>query len=419
MMLFLLMGYMFLFIHRPFEVWPFLGELHIERLYALGIAGAWLVLSPKRMMPTRLDLALLLFLGAVLLAWGISPYGSAGDAIVEDWLKIVFFFALVRSSVDRPRELRWLLAGFLGIMAVYMLHSLWEFGQGRHTFRMGIARLIGVDRTLGDPNSFGASIVYALPFVRPFWLLTRRRLVRGLLIGFVGLSVGCVLLTGSRSALLGVIAWGAITSWQSRHRFRYLALGAVAGAMIFVLLPGDLQTRFESIVNPDVGPENARVSGRGRIQGLMQGWELWQRYPLTGCGPGAWRKATGSSIESHSLYGQLMGELGTLGIGAFALVLSAFVWGVRRLRRQTRQHEEGDGQFLHHVSTALATSLVLLLLEGFFGHNLFRFNWLWYAAFLIIALRLAKRLPKPIPWYHHPIPLGPTPGTPMPLPQAA
>jgi len=151
----------------------------------------------------------------------------------------------------------------------------------------------------------------------------------------------------------------------------------------------------------------------------MQGWELWQRYPLTGCGPGAWRKATGSSIESHSLYGQLMGELGTLGIGAFALVLSALVWGVRRLRRQTRQHEEGDGQFLHHVSTALATSLVLLLLEGFFGHNLFRFNWLWYAAFLIIALRLAKRLPKPIPWYHHPIPLGPTPGTPMPLPQAA
>ena len=31
----LLIGYMFLFIDRPFEVWPWLGDLHIERLYML------------------------------------------------------------------------------------------------------------------------------------------------------------------------------------------------------------------------------------------------------------------------------------------------------------------------------------------------------------------------------------------------
>ena len=29
--------------------------------------------------------------------------------------------------------------------------------------------MIGVDSSLGDPNSFGASIVFALPFVRAFW----------------------------------------------------------------------------------------------------------------------------------------------------------------------------------------------------------------------------------------------------------
>ena len=35
-MLWILIGYMFLFIHRPFEIWPALGTLHIERLYMLG-----------------------------------------------------------------------------------------------------------------------------------------------------------------------------------------------------------------------------------------------------------------------------------------------------------------------------------------------------------------------------------------------
>ena len=31
----LLIGYMFLFIDRPFEVWPWLGDLHVERIYML------------------------------------------------------------------------------------------------------------------------------------------------------------------------------------------------------------------------------------------------------------------------------------------------------------------------------------------------------------------------------------------------
>ncbi len=418
MILYLLIGYMFLFIHRPFEIWPTLGELHIERLYALGIAASWLVLSPKRFTPTRVDLAVAVFVAAVLLAWGMSPFGAVGDQLVEDWLKIVFFFALVRSSVDRPRELTRLLAAFLVIMAIYMLHSLWEFAHGRYSFRMGIARLIGVDRTLGDPNSFGASIVYALPFVRPFWLTTRRRLARGLLVGFVLLGMICILLTGSRSALLGLIAWGGITAMQSRHRFRYLALGSLTGALLFVLLPTDLQIRFESIINPEVGPANARVSGQGRIEGLIRGAELWQRFPLTGCGPGAWRKATGSPIESHSLYGQLMGEVGSVGSMAFILLLASVFGGIRRLRRCTRGHDEAEGRFLFHLGAALATALFLLLVEGLFGHNLFRFNWLWYAAFLIIALRVTRRLPRPIPWYHHPIPLDPQPGERQPLLQA-
>ncbi|HEV3235487.1 MAG TPA: hypothetical protein VGZ25_00765, partial [Gemmataceae bacterium] len=41
--------------------------------------------------------------------------------------------------------------------------------------------------------------------------------------------------------------------------------------------------------------------------------------------------------------------------------------------------------FLYYVSGAIGLALVLLLFEGNFGHNLFRFTWLWYGGFLIIA----------------------------------
>src|SRR5271156_5084239 len=46
----LLIGYMFLFIHRPFEFWTVLGDMHIERLYVVGVFLVWLV-QPKRWCP--------------------------------------------------------------------------------------------------------------------------------------------------------------------------------------------------------------------------------------------------------------------------------------------------------------------------------------------------------------------------------
>ena len=44
----LLIGYMFLFIDRPFEVWPWLGDMHIERIYMLLTIIAWTVYPYKR-----------------------------------------------------------------------------------------------------------------------------------------------------------------------------------------------------------------------------------------------------------------------------------------------------------------------------------------------------------------------------------
>jgi hypothetical protein len=278
-------------------------------------------------------------------------------------------------------------------MAVYMLHSLWEFRNGRHTYRMGIPRMIGVDQTLGDPNSFGGSIVYALPFARLFWLSAQKRMLKLFLAGFVGLSSLCILLTGSRSSFLGLLVWGFITCMQSSRRLTFLFLGGLAACAAFAVLPDQLQTRFETMINPSVGPENARVSGQGRIDGLINGFALLQKYPLSGCGPGVWRKATGSELESHSLYGQLMGEMGLIGIITFGTMLAIFISNLRSFRRGQRFSDSPHAPFQFQLTTALATSVALMLLLGLFGHNLFRFNWLWYCAFLIIAMGAPKFVP--------------------------
>lgn len=382
----LLIGYMFLFIDRPFEVWTWLGDLHFERVYMLCTLAVWVVYPGKQFLPNIQHAAYFAFACAVLLAWAASPWAAVGQPVVEDWLKIVVFYVLLVTCIHDEEGLKHVAVGFLTVMGLYMLHSLKEYIAGRHTYRMGIARMIGVDTTLGDPNSLGATIVFALPIAAALWRAgVGGKSGRMLLTGYVGLSSLCILLTGSRGSLLGLLVWFGIIIWGTRYRVAALAAFVVAAPLAFVALPESLQTRFETIINPEVGPANARESGAGRIQGLVKGVEQWINNPLTGVGPGAWRPANRTKIESHNLYGQLLGETGTLGAVAFLSLLACFWINLRAIRRVRRDVPDWHNDLVFTLPSAIGVAVFLLLFLGNFGHNLFRFNWLWFGGFLIIA----------------------------------
>ncbi len=407
----LLVGYMFLFVHRPFEVWPILGDLRVERLYMLGMVVAWLVASPKRLVPNAHHLAYAAFAVAVLLAWAMSPWMERSQPLVEDYFKVFVFYGLLVTTIRDEAALKKVVVGFLVVMAIYIGHSFREYLGGRHVYRMGIVRLIGVDSTMGDPNSFGATVVFALPFVAALWRSNvggRRGKV--LLAGYFCLSALCILLTGSRSSLLGLGLWALIVTLGSRRRFLMLGVCAAVAPLAFVALPDSLQNRFETIIHPEVGPANAAESGEGRILGFLTGIELWAANPLTGVGPGAWRPATHSDIESHNLYGQLVGELGTLGLLAFLGILAGFAANGWRMRSIRRDYPEWHDHLLFQVSSATLVGVVLLLFMGNFGHNLFRYSWLWYGGFLLIARHCAEERLRllddpdgePLPWEEEP-----------------
>ncbi len=388
----LLIGYMFLFIDRPFEVWPWLGDLHIERVYMLFTMAVWLVYPYKRWLPNAQHFAYAALATAVLACWAVSPWAATGQNIVEDWFKIVVFYFLLVTTVHDEAGLKQMATGFLCVMGLYLVHSFREYLAGRHTYRMGISRMIGVDSTLGDPNSFGASIVFALPLVAAFWRAgVGGRRGRALITGYVGLSCLCVLLTGSRSSLLGLLVWFLIIIWGTKYRVRAILAFAIAAPLAFVALPESMQTRFETIVNPDAGPANAQESGQGRIEGFYKGIALWQSSPLTGVGPGAWRPATNSKIESHNLYGQILGETGSLGAAAFLLLLGTYWMNLRAIKRARGYSPDARTDFLYLLSSSIGVAIFLLLFMGNFGHNLFRFTWLWYGGFLIIARHCVAR----------------------------
>jgi O-antigen ligase len=391
-MFWLLAGYMWLFIHRPFEVWPVLGTLHIERVYMIVTILCWTVAADKTWIKNRLNTAFMLFWLAVLAAWLVSPYGAIGAKTVEDYFKIVVFYLLVMSTVRDERDLKRLAIAFLVAMSLYMGHSLREFLCGRHWYKMDTVRMIGVDATYNDPNSFGATVLYAIPMVYPLWLAATRRWHRWALAGYVALAVTCILLTGSRSAFVGLCFLGLLAvGLLKKYRVKLALLFAIAAPVIWVNLRPDLQNRFLTLYDPSYGPPNAQASAEGRKQGWLDGVRLWRERPVFGVGPGAFGVARGTGMESHHLYGQVLGELGTAGALAFALVVFGFIANALECRRRCRVEPQLRGAFPTRVVSAVTVTVVLLLVLGFGGHNLYRYTWLWFGAFQAIALDCLRR----------------------------
>lgn len=382
---------MWLYIHRPFEVWSWLGEYRIERVYMIVtmVAGA---MSGKLTLPTdRLSCAFVGFLFAMFAAWMFSPYPVPGERVVEDYLKVAVFYVLVVSVCRSEKDLRFIVTAFLVCMALYMGHSFREYLCGRMVWRMGTARMIGVDTSYGDPNTFAASILYSLPMLIPFWLDSPTRRTKALILGYLALALTCILLTGSRTAFAMTLLIGAPGMLMLTKRKMATVLVVVVVAMIaWGMLPEDRRMRFMTLIDPSVGPANAQVSGESREIFFHEAQEVWQQYPLFGVGPGAFGVVRGHGMQTHTLYGQLIAELGSFGVITFVpivLLLGLNYWEARGLAKRWGPDRS---RFPLHVTLAVAVTVILLLAMGVGGHNLFRYTWMWFGGFQLIALRILR-----------------------------
>ncbi len=384
-MIWMLIGYMFLFIWRPFEIWPILATIRVERVYMLVAIGATLWSGP-RMARTSVTPAILALAAAITISWLVSPWRETADATttVSDWFKILVFYFLVLCHVKTERDLEVLVSGFCAAVGLLMVHSTWEFLNGRHMYSMGIPRMRGVNETFGQPNTYAGTIALCAPF----FVLTIRHghtaWMRFAGVSALGLILFSVMKTGSRTSFLALAVFGLLGILRSKYKIRITLIALVVAIGFWKMAPEKIRLRFLSTVDSSVyesGEIGGNTSAEARTEGFYEGWRVFKRFPLTGCGPGGWIPATNWVIESHNLYGQIPAELGTVGLVAFAWLLAAFGWNFLAIRRTYKQLGT-PRDFLFDVSRALEIGIILLLLTGFAGHSLYRFNWIWFAAFL-------------------------------------
>ncbi len=390
MFVLLMVGYIFLYVYRPFEIWPWLGPMHVERIYAIIMILAWLP-ARKQLIFNKTHLAVLFLTVAFVSSWLVSEFREQGGSDMWFYLKACLLYLMIVTTVFDERRLRWLIYGFLIVVFIYMAHSLREFVGGRHVYRMGIARMVGIDETYRDPNTFAATILYSFPMLIPVWNDPNRpKFARPLAMAYAALSVTCVMLTGSRSGFVGMVFLAGCIALTSRHRMTMLVLMVLLAPAVWFLLGDELQDRYLTLIDPSRGPASAQMSASGRMGGFLRGIDLWTRKPILGYGPNGFRFATGQGAAAHNLYGQVLSETGTAGALGLLSLIACWVANAWEARRRLKSLADATGQFSGLVATSVIYTLLLLLLLGWGGHNLFRYHWLWFSAFQVSGLYILR-----------------------------
>ena len=402
-MIWILVGYMWLYIHRPFEIWTWLAAYRVERMYMICTLIAWFAISAKTWTNNRNNAALFLVAFSIFIAALLSPYGGLGTA--ENWFKIFVFFLLIMTSVKTEKDLKILVTAFAVCFMLYLLHSYREYLNGKGMYVMGTWRMTGVEGikgVRGDPNIFGNNINCAICFLLPLAALARevkekqkKRLIYFFALGSLGLSVLCIQLTGSRSsfAILGISLFGL--AMLSKYRIRLLLLFAIACPLIWFSLSGNLQNRFRTLWDSGAGPSNAQYSAESRQVFFRIGLEIWKQHPFAGVGPRGFPQASGTGMQAHGLIPQVLSELGTLGAIAYLALVGAILYNHveahRLYKKMQTLKRESEVLYFYSVSFGVVWTVFLLFLIGFGLHNVFWYNWVWFAAFQAIAVAFLEK----------------------------
>lgn len=400
-----LLLYTAVFIVRPGELYPPLGALHLERVIGALTLAAMLFAQYRRegrlfIDRSRQTTLLLLFLVAVLLSVPLAywPAGALGGFV--EMVKLVIFYLLVAHLIDTRRKLR-VFVWALSLLTVYIaVTAFGDYLRGSSFFAQGIDRAVGETSVANNPNQLGTTMAVAVPF---FLLLALHRPLgwrRWLFALPTPLLIATMAVTGSRASLLGFLGGAVYLWWTSRRRLLLGILGLLLLAGGFFALPDQYRERYSTITR-----EELDGSSQARLQTWMTGVKMIADRPVFGVGVRCFGTAHAAGyspegrrnwLESHSLYIQVMAELGLVGGLLFLALLVEFLRFNRRTARRIAS-PEGRWGYEETLLKALHAGFLTLLISGIFGHSLLRHTWYVYAALGLCVWRLHQLDPGPAP----------------------
>lgn len=389
-----LLFYLFIFYIRPQEIW-LTGAVGLEK--TLGIIMLVLtVLKLKlkddfRFKITNIHIAILLFIIMALVNVATSLWISHSW---ELWIRLfrlsIVFFCIIH-LIDNEKQFKFFIVFTIMGTLFHASSAVIRYYQGIREIEMGIERAFAMDTSYGDPNSLAATIVYTLPLIYYYFTRNMSSKMKAFLIITMLILLWCVILTGSRTGMAGLIVFGFLILWERKNKLRNFLLIGTALVTLAVIMPEQYQQRFISItdLSTEEDATGAATSARSRLEFMGYAFEMFLDRPIFGYGMGNFATAMGMVYDrdwyqSHTLPAQIISEMGIAGVIVFGLWVILLFANIKKLRRY---FAAANNKFMMNMALAMRTHLFLLFFMGLGGHNLFRYNWFIVSAIIVMLMK--------------------------------
>jgi len=389
-----LLGLLGVAIIQPGELYSIFDTLHVERMLALLVLVS-LFLHGKKLAFPKMTRRVLGFWLAMFLSIPFSWWISGTFTFTFDFGRIIIFHLLIVALVDNDQRFKAFVIEFALLLGWLAGSSVWGYYHGAYTFAMGIERASGLTSSGGDPNSLGLTLVSGLPL--PLLLFFKGKgTSRWLGLASAVIAVYGVLLTGSRTSFFALLFLGMCFVFSRKKNLLLLPVLVVLLAGIWTVLPLEYQQRYMSVEN-----RKTDESYLNRLLAWRAGWMMFKDRPITGVGAGQFAYANGAKywpdkrhpiwLQPHSLYIQVMAELGIIGIIAFLMFLITLLRTNLKLSRRLRSMTSFS-PLTQYFPLVCTLSVWVLLFAGYSGHNLYRNTWYMLAAMTgALALQLERQ----------------------------
>lgn len=294
---------------------------------------------------TRIIITLIVyyFLSLPLVEYALS---SIRDNFA-DWFKALSFFFFTIYLVDTKRKFSLLVGVFIATQTFRVLEPLYlNFTQGYWGDNTYLGnghfetRLAGAPSDVINPNELGFVIVYTIGFLYYFWQRDSF-LKKALFWTAIGLFCYALVLTMSRGAMVVLLVFLGFILRKSRYKFLFLSFGLVAGIAGWAQMDDVHKERYLSIVSSDT---KFSSSSSGRIDGMIEEFELGLSRPVVGHGVGTTREAKyhafGGYQVSHNMYAEILIEMGGIGL----IIFISFMIKLNRCIKEIKVTSESVNQ---------------------------------------------------------------------------
>ena len=397
-MYWLVLLYVIVFYTQPGSRFPMLGAIRIELLIGVVILGGVLLTKWQMLVRlTRLNKAIFIFFSSLCFSFFGAVWTHTASHSIDVLLNIFKFFSIyimMIGTINSERKLRLFTWVYIGSICFYYTEPFLLSLRGLNFhYEGGMMHLMGVGQ-FAHYNSLGGITASNLAFLAQLffyygWLL------KVLFLVFAGIGMRVIMLTGSRTAYVGVIMLGILLVFFSKHKIRNFILIAIIGVGLFTLMPQEYKARFMTLQKATqvVEGEQVQDSMSTRWQIIKDAWNVFLKYPLVGCGLDSFYQIRGLLFgrwqQTHNLYMQVLTDMGIVGFVSFIYLLVTIWKYIVFIKHRLKINRE-EKSYLYRLATAIQMFLIMRLTVGMFGMDLYENYWWLMAGFSAVIYRLVQ-----------------------------